>query len=216
MIRAVLWDNDGVLLDSETVFFEITRSAFARLGLDLTKEVWGTQYLGEGRSSREIAMSLGADPVAIGPVLDERNNDHMIALEQPPAIRPHVSETLRALAGRATMGLVTGCHRRQLHLMHRSSGLLGFFDTIVTGDDCTEPKPSPAPYLAAVKALDLDVRDCIAVEDSRRGLLSATAAGIACVVVPTDLTRMQDFSSALAIEPDVSRILKHVRPYQRS
>lgn len=210
MTRAILWDNDGVLLDSETVFFETTRLAFARMGLNLTKETWGTQYLGEGRSNREIARSLGANPAEIDPVLDERNTDYLIVLEQLPAIRPRVRETLLTLSGRVTMGLVTGCHRRQLHLMHDSNGLLDFFDAIITGDDCPDPKPDPAPYLKALKALDLDANDCIAVEDSRRGLLSAIAAGVACVVVPTDLTRMQDFSGALAIEPDVSGILKYV------
>ncbi len=213
---AVLWDNDGVLLDSETVFFNVTRLAFARLGLDLTAEVWGIQYLGEGRSSRQIAMSLGADPVDIDPVLAERNEDYLIALEQPPAIRPQVRETLAALSGRATLGLVTGCHRRQLHLMHASSGLLESFDVIVTGDDCADSKPHPAPYLKALNTLGLEAEDCIAVEDSRRGLLSAMAAGIACVVVPMDLTQMQDFSGALAIESDVSGILMHVGLDQRS
>ena len=59
MIEVVLWDNDGVLVDTETLFYETTRVAFARLGLDLTKEIWGRQYLGEGKSSREIAALLG-------------------------------------------------------------------------------------------------------------------------------------------------------------
>ena len=54
------------------------------------------------------------------------------------------------------------------------------------------------------------MEDCIAVEDSQRGLASAETAGIACVVVPTDLTQMQDFAGALSVERDVSGILKHV------
>jgi len=210
MIRAVLWDNDGVLVDSETVFYEITRAAFARLGLDLTKEIWGTQYLGEGRGTREIANSLGANPADIDAVIDERNEHYRIALRQPTAIRPQVPETLETLAGRVRMGIVTGCHREQLHLMHNSSGLLDFFDAIITGADYDDPKPSPAPYLTAVKALNLNVRDCIAVEDSKRGLVSAAAAGISCVVVPNDLTQMQNFSGALAVEIDVAGILKHI------
>lgn len=214
MIRDVLWDNDGVLVDSEAVFFDITRSAFARLGLDLTKEIWGAQYLGEGRSTREIAESLGANPADIDPAVDKRNERYLIALRQPPAIRPRVPETLAALSGRVRMGLVTGCHRRQLHLMHDSSGLLDFFDAIITGDDCADPKPNPAPYLAALKALDLSAKDCLAVEDSSRGLVSATTAGIACVIVPTDLTQVQDFSDALAVECDVSGILKYIVPGQ--
>ena len=210
MIRAVLWDNDGVLVDSEALFFEVTRSAFARLGLDLTKELWGTQYLGEGRGSREIAHSLGASPADIGLVMDERNEQYRIALRCPPAIRPQVPETLATLSGRVRMGIVTGCHRDQLDLMHESSGLLDFFEIVITADDYGPSKPNPAPYLTALKAMDLSVEDCIAVEDSQRGLASAETAGIACVVVPTDLTQMQDFAGALSVERDVSGILKHI------
>lgn len=210
MIEAILWDNDGVLVDTERLFFEATKSAFARLGLHLTEEVWAARYLGEGRGSGEIARDLGGDPHRIGPVLDERNQRYLQILQQAPPIRPRVRETLMALPDRAKMAIVTGCHRHQLHLMHDSSGLLEFFDVIVTGDDCTYSKPHPEPYLTATKALDICAGNCVAVEDSQRGLASATAAGVACVVVPSQLTRTLDFAGALAVEQDVSGVLKHI------
>lgn len=83
MILAVLWDNDGVLVDSETSFFEITRTVFAQGGIDLTKQIWGIEYLGEGRGSRDIARSLGADPVEIDEMVDERNEQYRMALREP-------------------------------------------------------------------------------------------------------------------------------------
>jgi HAD superfamily hydrolase (TIGR01509 family) len=211
MIEVVLWDNDGVLLDTEILFYETTRGAFARLGLDLTKEIWGRQYLGEGKSSREIAALLGGDPDRIAGVMDERNRHYRQILDQPPAVRPQVRETLGELSGRVRMAIVTGCHHDQLQLMHRSSGLLGYFEAIVTGDECSHPKPHPELYLAALKALVVSARCCLAVEDSPRGLASAMAAGVPCVVVPTDLTRTLGFVGALSVEQDVSGILKHIR-----
>jgi len=209
-IQAILWDNDGVLVDSETVFFKITRCAFARLGLELTEEIWATQYLGHGKGSKDIAECLGAHPAEINSVLKDRNEQYLIALGQPPEIRPKVRETLATLYGRVRMAIVTGCPRKELNLMHEQSGLLEFFETVLTADDYDDPKPSPAPYLAAVNALSLNATNCIAVEDSRRGFSSAIAAGIACMVVPTELTAMQDFSGSLAVEPDVSGILRYV------
>jgi beta-phosphoglucomutase-like phosphatase (HAD superfamily) len=210
-IKAVLWDNDGILVDSEIIFYEVTRSAFARLGLELTKDIWGIQCLGEGRSSRTIAASMGADPVDFNPVLDDRNARYREVLRiKPPAVRARVPETLALLSGRVKLGIVTGCHRDQFHLMHRSSGLPELFDVIITGDNCAEPKPHPGLYLAALEAMNLKAEECIAIEDTRRGLLSATAAGIDCVVVRTELTRMQDFAGALAVEDDIPSILKYV------
>ena len=76
MIEAVLWDNDGVLLDTEILFFETTRATFAASDCQLTKETWGKHYLGEGRSSREIATSLGADSDSIERLLEERNQQY--------------------------------------------------------------------------------------------------------------------------------------------
>ena len=208
MIEMVLWDNDGVLVDTETLFYETTRSAFARLGIDLTKEIWGRLYLSEGKTSREIAGLLGADADRTAAILNERNQQYRQILLQPPPLRPQVRETLGVLAGRVRMAIVTGSPRDQLQLMLGASGLLGFFEITVTGDDCTHPKPDPEPYLTALKRLGVGASRCISVEDSPRGLASAKAAGIACMVVPTELTRMLDFAGALAVEEGVSAILK--------
>jgi HAD superfamily hydrolase (TIGR01509 family) len=209
--QAVFWDNDGILVDSESAFFEVSREAFARLGLELTKEMWGLQFLGEGRSSREIAASLGGDPEKFIPVLDERNEIYRELLrKQPPPVRPQVMETILHLHGKVKLGVVTGSHRDQFYSMHRSSDLPDYFDVIITGDDCDLPKPDPGLYLAALEALDLCPHDCVAIEDSRRGLLSARAAGIECIVAPTELTRMQEFTGALAVVDDIAAILNYV------
>ena len=210
MVEAVLWDNDGVLVGSETLFFETTRAAFARLHLDLTPELWGKHYLGEGKKSREVAALLGAPSDRIARMLKGRDRDYLLRLRQAPPLQPKVRETLTRLSGRVRMAMVTSCHRDQLQLMHASSGLLGYFDAIMTGDDAPNPKPHPDLYLAGLKALGAVGERCLAVEDSGRGLAAAQAAGIPCIVVPTKLTRMLAFAGALAVEPDVSAVLRYI------
>ena len=211
MIEVVLWDNDGVLVDTETMFFETTRAAFARLGLELTRELWGRHYLSEGMTSGGIAALLGGDAERVAVMLDKRNEEYRQILSQPPPLRPRVREILGMLAGHVRMAIVTGSPRNQLQLMLGSSGLLGIFEATVTGDDCSHSKPDPEPYLTALKRLNVGASHCIAVEDSPRGLASARAAGVPCMVVPTELTRMLDFTGALAVEEDVSAILRHIR-----
>ncbi|MEJ2109392.1 MAG: HAD family phosphatase [Acidobacteriota bacterium] len=211
MVQAVLWDNDGILVNSESVFYEITRAAFAQLGLVLTREIWGIRFLGNGVGSREIAMSMGADPEISTGIFDERNARYRELLAtNPPKVRSQVKETLAQLYGNVSLAVVTGSHRDQFDFMHRSSGLQHFFETVITGDDAEKPKPHPDLYLAALNALNLGPEECIAVEDSRRGLLAAVAAGIACVVVPTELTRIQEFPGALAVENEISAVLKYI------
>jgi HAD superfamily hydrolase (TIGR01509 family) len=210
-IEAVLLDNDGVLLDTETLFFETTRAAFHELGLNLTPEIWGPRYFAEAVSSRDIALSLGADPAAVDRVLEERNRRFQRVLQQPPPLRPHVRETLAKLHGSVKLAIVTGCGRNQLALAHAASELLPYFEAIITSDDCSNGKPHPEPYLAALRALSVRAEQCVAIEDSPRGLAAATAAGVPCIAVPTDLTRMLDFPGALAIEQDLSGVMRHFR-----
>ncbi len=210
-VEAVLFDNDGVLVDTEKLFFQTTRRAFRALGVDLTPEIWGPRYFAEAASSRDIAVSLGADPKAADGALQERNRQYRLVLQQPPPLRPHVRETLSQLHGLVKLAIVTGCGRDQLTLAHATSELLPFFDAIITSDDCSQGKPHPEPYLAALSALGVSAERCIAIEDSPRGVAAATAAGVRCIAVPTELTCMLPFPGALAIEPDLAAALRHIQ-----
>jgi HAD superfamily hydrolase (TIGR01509 family) len=211
MTEAVLFDNDGVLVDTETLFFETTRVAFAQLGLNLTRETWCARYLTEGMGSAEIAVSLGADANRVVGVIEERNRQYRHALKEPPPLRSHVRAVLATLHGRVKLAIVTGCGRGQLDLLHAASDLLDLYDIIVTSNDCSYSKPHPEPYLIAIRSLGVRAESCIAVEDSPRGLASAKAAGVPCIAVPTELTRVLEFPGAIAVEEELSGVLKHIR-----
>jgi HAD superfamily hydrolase (TIGR01509 family) len=210
MIDAILWDNDGLLVDSETLFFNLTRDAFAEAGFPLDSGYWGREYLGNAKHSSVIALELGMPPELARTVIERRNDIYIKSLEQPVPLLPDVRETIEALSGKFRLALVTGSPRDKVEMMHRENGLLEYFEVIITENDIGNPKPHPEPYLKAVERLGLETRQCLAVEDSRRGLASAHAAGIPCVVVPNTLTRIQQFELAFAVEERVSGVLKHV------
>ncbi len=216
MIRAILWDNDGLLLDSEAIFFKLTQAVFADFGFVLTEEYWGVEYLSKAKRTRQVAQDLGMENDVVNAAVERRDRQFFEALQHPIPLRPKVRETLDTLAGQFKQGVVTGSPREKVDLMHRSSGLHGYFDVIVTHDDVTETKPHPEPYLTAMERLAVEPRSCLAVEDSERGLASALAAGITCVVVPNHLTRIQKFERAHAIEDDVAGVLKHLRSELKS
>ena len=215
MIKAVLWDNDGLLLDSEALFFDLTKAMFAEAGFLLDEAYWGVEYLGNAKHSSEIARELGMPPELAGPLLDRRNEAFVERIRQTVPLMPKVRETIDALAGRVRLALVTGSPRDKVELMHGPDGLLDRFDVIITDDEVANPKPHPEPYLKALESLGLEPGQCLAVEDSRRGLASAHAAGIDCIVVPNALTRVQRFELAYAVEDDVSAVLKHLQPGER-
>jgi beta-phosphoglucomutase-like phosphatase (HAD superfamily) len=130
MVEAVLFDNDGVLVDTESAFFEVTRDAFAEEGLILTPRHWACAYLGEGRTSRDIARSLGVPEKRIDAVVDGRNRVWRKWMEAGVPLRPRVRETLEALHGKVRMAVVTGSPREQFELVHRFSGLPDFFEAV--------------------------------------------------------------------------------------
>jgi HAD superfamily hydrolase (TIGR01509 family) len=216
VIDAVLWDNDGVLVDTESVFFHLTRELFAAAGADLSPRLWMKSYLGEGRSSREIAAALGIPSEKAERMLEVRNDVFRQRVEERVRICPGIPEALAALKGRVRQALVTGSPRDQLLLVHRSTGLLPFFDYVVTSEDAPRPKPAPDLYLTALERLGLPADRCLAVEDSARGVAAATAAGVRCVLVPHELTDREGCAGAWRVEPEIGRFVDLVKELSSS
>jgi HAD superfamily hydrolase (TIGR01509 family) len=211
MIKAVLFDNDGVLIDSESVFFAFTRDALGSAGIGLHPAYWARHYLGNGLKSMEIAESLGLSRPIANDVIDKRNLRFMARLQEGFVPLPGVAETLSILRSLVRMALVTGSPRDKLLLAHQKTALLSLFDCVITSDDCAYAKPHPAPYFTAMDHLGIEPEECLAVEDSPRGLNAAHAAGIRCLLIPTPLTDMEMCLHADWIEPDITSVLRIVR-----
>jgi beta-phosphoglucomutase-like phosphatase (HAD superfamily) len=94
------------------------------------------------------------------------------------------------------MGVVTSSRRDHFDLIHARTGFNRFFDVVVSCDDVQRTKPDPEPYLRALALTGRDPRECVAIEDSERGLAAAKAAGLECWVIPTELSRNGDFGPA--------------------
>ena len=112
------------------------------------------------------------------------------------------------------MAIVTASGRAHFDVIHRPLGLLSHFDFVLADGDYANHKPHPDPYLAAAQRLGLDPAECIAVEDSERGLRSAVAAGMRCLVVPGGLSLDGDFALAhrvLDSAHDVPRVIRELR-----
>lgn len=96
------------------------------------------------------------------------------------------------------MAIVTTSRRSHFELIHESRRIVGYFDFVLALGDYARSKPAPDPYLAAVERFGIAPGQALIIEDSARGLRSALAAGIPCVIVDNEFTRGQDFSGAAA------------------
>jgi beta-phosphoglucomutase-like phosphatase (HAD superfamily) len=104
------------------------------------------------------------------------------------------------------MAIVTSCRREHFLQMHRHSGLLGYFDFVLTREDYGSSKPDPEPYLTACSRAGLQPQLCLAVEDSERGVTSASRAGLSVAAVPGAMNISGDFSAARWLLDSVSDI----------
>ncbi len=206
MTQALLIDHDGVLSDSEIPYFEATREVFAKAGAELTPAIWARWYLAESRGSRAVALGLGIRESDLEALLAERDALFHAKLATGVPYCRGVLETLDPLAASHRLCLVSGSPLGRLRSIHGPSNFLDRFECAVTADQCERTKPDPEPYLRALERMGLAARDCVAVEDSPRGLASAHAAGIRCIVIPTGLTDLECCGDAWKILADFSEL----------
>ena len=210
--KALLWDNDGVLVDTEILYFQATKQAFQTVGVELTEERYHRFFLKESWGTLHLAKENGLPTEITEELRAERNRIYSRMLQTENLTRPGVDQVLTRLQKKVIMGVVTSSHADNFKIIHDRTGFGRFFDFVITGDDVIETKPSPEPYLMAVQRTGCAPRECVAIEDSERGLLSAKAAGIACWVIPTELTRYGDFSMADKVLTCVADVVRFIHP----
>ena len=208
MIKAILWDNDGVLVDTEHLYFRATQEVLETIGFELTQEHFLELFLIEARGAWHLVRERGYSEEEIEALRQRRNQLYAQYLRTETRLMEGVEDVLAELHGKYTMGIVTSSLREHFDIIHASSGLLKYFDFVVASGDYTMYKPHPEPYLVALDRAGCRAEEAIAIEDSLRGLLAATGAGIRCYVVPQRLTAGSDFAAAYKVLTNIRDLLQ--------
>ncbi len=190
MFDGIFWDNDGVLMETEHLYYRANAEALALAGVELTLDDFRRISLRQGESVLTLA---GSSEEELRRVRDER---YFRFLGEEAQVIPGVRETLAQLHGRLPMAIVTSCRRENFQQMHRASGLLGYFDFILTREDYGASKPDPEPYRTACARAGLAPGRCLAIEDSERGVIAAARAGLAVAAIPGQMNHGGDFGAA--------------------
>ncbi len=206
-VKAILWDNDGILVDTEKYYFQATKEFLATLGVDLTHQRYLEISLQKGQSTLNLALEHGIKADEIMALRQLRDKRYTELLQQNIEIMDGIEETLNVLVNRYKMAVVTSSLRQYFDIIHRNTALLPYFDFIITREDYQNSKPDPEPYLLALDKLELPADSALVIEDSERGVVAAHRAGIRCVAVPNDLTRAGDFSLACCVLDNSRQLL---------
>lgn len=181
-VQGIIFDFDGVLVDSEPIRFEAGAQALAEIGVSLTWERFLTVWLGrtDHAGLRDI---LGDRFETEGKrVVARRNVLYEERLEEVPPYADAVT-LLRRIPNGVRLAVATGSRRIEVERILARLGLFQRFQAIVTAEDYRRAKPAPDPLLTAARGMDLPPASCLVVEDSPAGVAAAHAAGMPVLAV---------------------------------
>lgn len=197
VLRAVVFDFDGVILETEEPEFVAWHEEWARHGVDLELDEW-VHCIGTVGAFDPMAELVAR---AAGPVdraaVDERRRSRHRGLVEAGGVLPGVASLLDECRRRGVAVAVASSSPETWVRGHLGRlGLGGRFAGLHCYDGSRPAKPAPDLYLCAVEALGVDPSEAVAVEDSPNGIAAAKAAGLRCVAVPGPLTRHLDLAGA--------------------
>jgi len=196
---AILFDNDGVLVDTEHLYFRANQEALAGVGIQLDADAYVQLFLREGRGAWHLARERGLGPGDIDALRAARDRRYFELVGSADVVIPGVADIVPALARRYRLAIVTSSEKGPFARTHARTGLLEHFELVLAQGDYARGKPEPDPYLRAVERLGVAGDRCLVIEDSERGLRAAKAAGLRCWVIPSGLTAGGRFEKADAV-----------------
>jgi HAD superfamily hydrolase (TIGR01509 family) len=195
--RGVIFDLDGVLINSEPLHCLAFQEVLGSYGVTLTDRDYYTHYI--VYSDREVLERLLPERPVLAAAVEAKERRYWELVEAGvPAFQDGLA--LLAKTDGWRVGLATGSIRREAELALRSLGVRDRFDAIVAREDCRNGKPDPEPYLRAAEVLQLQARHCVAIEDTPGGVRSAKAAGMIAVAVTHSCSRSQLTGADLVVD----------------
>jgi HAD superfamily hydrolase (TIGR01509 family) len=189
----VIFDFNGTISDDEGLLAELFHTIFGEVGIDVPASLYFEEFA--GYSDAEIAERVlgrfgrDAEPGLLEHVVRRRTELYLESQRSAPTIRPEAAACVREIAARTPVAIASGAARLEIEAVLEAAGLRGVFDVLVCLEDVERGKPDPEGYLRALDLLSrhtgrsLSAEATLVFEDSERGLQSALAAGMRCVVI---------------------------------
>ena len=224
MLRALILDFNGIIVDDEPIHFELFRRVLAEEGIELTEENYYARYLGfDDRGAfnaayRENGRSL--EESLLTRLIGRKAVYYQSAIQNKVRIFPGVENLIAALAPTVPLAVASGALRQEIETILSTAGLLKHFSVIISAEDVNHGKPEPEIFLKALAALNAQVKnsdhitpaDCLVVEDSKEGIRGARRAGMKCLAVsnshPAELLQEANAVVTSLEEVDLSLLQK--------
>jgi HAD superfamily hydrolase (TIGR01509 family) len=207
-IKGLLFDFDGLILDTETVDVIVWNDIYEKYGLEFNFKDYsltiGTYEFGFSQPAEDLAKKIPT--LNKKEIFDEWSQKERELIEKQPILPGMHNYLIQARKLKLRLGIASSAPRKWVHGHLKRLGIEDFFDSVTTIDDTGIPKPDPAIYKFAIRSLNLKPLEILAFEDSPNGVTAAKAAGIHCIAVPNPATISLDLSHADLVIKDLDMI----------
>lgn len=194
MLRAVIFDFNGIIVDDEPIHFQLFQRVLGEEGIVLTEEAYYARYLGfDDRGAFQTGFQENNRPISsaeLQKLIERKAKYYLDAIRNHVAIFPGVKSLVTTLSPSLPLAVASGALRHEIETILTTAGLLNSFKTIVSAEDVTRGKPEPEIFLKALAALNaqhngtpIPAADCVVIEDSKEGIRGARRAGMKCLAV---------------------------------
>jgi beta-phosphoglucomutase len=193
VLKAIIFDFDGVLADTEPLHFKMFQRVLHEEGLPLSEQDYYQKYVGldDKGCFQAILAAHGrlAPPETVRRLVERKAALMLEQITATPVIYPGIADFIKRAAGRYRLAIVSGALRHEIELILKSVGLRSSFEHITAAEDIRYGKPDPEGYRHALRALNrgaaVQASECLVIEDTIAGIQAANAAGMRCLAVST-------------------------------
>ncbi len=193
MLRAVIFDFNGIIVDDEPIHFELFQKVFAEEGIELTRDAYYARYLGfDDRGAFSFGYREHNRPLSqrkLAELIERKAVYYQEAIRNHVAIFPGVKKLLADLAQSLPLAVASGALRNEIETILTTANLIHHFKAIVSAEDVERGKPEPEIFLKALAVLNahngnsIQASECLVIEDSKEGIKGARRAGMKCLAV---------------------------------
>lgn len=210
-MRAIIFDMDGLMIDTETIYFQTDRELAKSFGKTVRDEtLWSMMGRKPSESYTIFREALGIDKT-VEELLKIRYDTFENKLLAEIRMMPGLLNILDEFKGKMKMAIATGSPEKFLDITLNKLDLRQYFDATQPSDEIVNGKPDPEIYLKVIKKLNLMPEECIVIEDSSNGARAGKNAGCYTIAVPSEYTYKQDFSFVDYIAEDLNDAKDHIK-----